>query len=167
MPVTTKVKINLTGTIFQKKGTGAADIIQQELSAAMSIFLKQALSIARQETPIGATGKLKQSVTISEPKGRKVVLEGSIKWTAPYAKTVDQGGPPRTVQIGRLKQWALVKLGDERAAYPIRNAIKTRGTPSPNHPNPGKGMSERVNQKMNSRLQNIIGIAAKNVASRL
>lgn len=165
--VTTKLKIDLKGTILQQKGERAALIANQELKQAMILLLKQGATFARLETPIGASSKLRNSVIVREPKGRKVVHEGSVRWTAPYAKLVDAGGPPRTVQIGRLRAWARVVLGDESAAVPIQKAIQKRGTPSPAHPNPGKGMSDRVNVKWRMKQEFIMGIAAKNVAQRL
>lgn len=112
--------------------------------------LERGVALAREETPSGATSALRGTIDreIVDLGGASANFTGDVVWRQPYGIFVDLGTRPHIPPIGPLLLWARRVLGDEAAAYPIQKAIAKRGTPSPNHPRPGKGMAIRTRDRL-------------------
>ena len=115
----------------------AHKVIFVELQKYIRFSLNVGRAIAQQHTPTGATGQLIGSIVTELAKGVRMTHSGKISWKASYAETVARGGPPRKVPLADLVAWASAVLGEPNAAVAISINIERRGTPSPNHPNPG------------------------------
>jgi len=151
--------------MFRKKEV--RPIVQDTLDTFVISALKIGKVKAQQLTPVGATGNLKGSIITEFAKGRRALKVGFIRWTAPYSKTVDEGGPPRKVNISRLRAWSAAVLGDEDAARDVQKAIQLRGTPSPNHPNPGLGMTIRLADALSPIANTILSRSQEKLVERL
>lgn len=116
--------------------------------------LERGVAIARDETPSGATSALRGTIDreIVDLGGGVANFTGDVVWPQPYGVFVDLGTKPHIPPIGPLMEWARRVLGDEGAAWPIQKAIAKRGTPSPNHPRPGKGMAIRTRQRLDEEI---------------
>jgi len=110
-----------------------ADIIEEEMSRAMTgsleIFKGQVVS----RTPVGATAEARQSIG-TLVRGRPPTFEGGVFITVPYGLPLERGRaagrPPPT---GPIQLWVERKLGlsgqeAEQAAFLIARAIGRRGT---------------------------------------
>jgi hypothetical protein len=119
------------------RGDRAHQVIFQELQKFVRRALVKGKEIAASQTPTGATGNLKGSIVTRQARGAKVKHTGTVTWTAPYAIDVARGAGPRKVPLAQLVAWAEAVLGNGDAAVAISINIQRRGTPSPNHPEPG------------------------------
>lgn len=162
-----RLDIRFDKTGFLKDPRIAETAIQQELRLAMANALRAGKKIAQNLTPQGATGNLKGSIVTKQAKGRKQVFGGKIEWTAAYAPIVNNGGPPRAVQIGRLRAWAAAVLGDAGAARAVQSSIMRTGTPSPNNPRPGLNMDTRTEEQLQPILDRLLRGVVDRVARRL
>lgn len=70
-------------------------------------------------------GRLESSFIV---EANDAAMSVAIYPTAKHRMFVRMGTRPHWAPIGPLKLWAAVKLGDERAAYPVQRSIATKGT---------------------------------------
>lgn len=131
--------------------------------------LDRGVSIAQEETPEGATGTLRNTVEsqIVDFAGTSAEFAGDIVWPQPYGAFVNFGTSPHTPPIGPLIAWARKVLGDASAAWAVQKAIAKRGTPSPNHPKPGKGMDIRTRDRLDQEVGGIYLRAVRNFISEI
>lgn len=76
----------------------------------------------KQEAPVDR-GRLRQSIQITKVRDGFKVFP-----SVDYAAFVQHGTDPRKVPIEHLKVWARRKLGQESAAYAVREKIAKKGT---------------------------------------
>lgn len=84
-----------------------------------------------QNTPKGATGKARQSVTWDFQPSIGDAVRGLVYYMEPpgsYIAFPDQGTRPHFPPIAPIRYWAQRVLGDASLAYPIALAIAKRGT---------------------------------------
>jgi hypothetical protein len=81
--------------------------------------------VAERFTPIGASGDLADSITVT--KGTEA-FSTVIGWNTPYAEPVAEGSRPHWAPIGRLAEWVLAKIGDPDLIPVIQETIALRGT---------------------------------------
>lgn len=141
--------------------------IHREMVTFLSRALRRGKELAVRLTPTGATAHLKGSIVNPIGKTGPVDFTGDVAWTATYAGTVDRGGPPRRVPLTKLRPWASAVLGNEKAAIPVQKAIRQRGTPSPAHPDPGKGMELRLKQQWEPIVCDLFVSACRKMEKRL
>ena len=80
---------------------------------------------------ITTTGRTRDSLKVETyEEGARLIADGS---GAPMA-TTEIGSPPHFAPIEPLKEWARLKLGDERAAYAVQKKIAREGTERHQHP---------------------------------
>lgn len=168
MAVRVSVKVDTRKAKWLRKNSAEGiRVTADEMGKALRLVLLRGREIAQKLSPVGATANLKGSIVTRVDKRATVQAVGTLRWQAPYASTVDKGGPPRRVSIAKLKAWAAAVLGNEKLAYPIQKNIQKQGTPSPNHPKPGLGMSERTEAALSPHIQRLFDKAADNIARRL
>jgi len=78
----------------------------------------------KRNSPVGATGSLRNSWQIFSRADGRVVLGSDIG----YARYVDEGTPPHTPDFDAIQVWARRKLGDESLAGPVFRSIQESGT---------------------------------------
>ena len=103
----------------------AVGTYQAYIDVAIKDMGRDAEKLAKGGTPVGAYGKLRDSVNlIYLPFGFRV------KWTAPYAEAVQYGTKPHWVPIAPLIDWVRVKLGsvDRALPYKVQAKIARAGT---------------------------------------
>lgn len=79
-----------------------------------------------QHAPSGATNELRQKIDFFPKQWGfyeyKVISQSS------YSAAVEYGTKPHVVSARHLMDWARLKLGDEKAAWPVAMKIKKFGT---------------------------------------
>jgi len=83
-------------------------------------------ALAIQNAPSGATNDLRQKIDFFPKQwgayNYKVISQAS------YSAAVESGTKPHAVSPRHLMEWARLKLGDEKAAWPVAMKIKKFGT---------------------------------------
>ena len=89
-------------------GPGAAQIVEQ----AMAKATEQLRSTAFEETPVGATAFLRDTIgaQVSVHSQEPVDVSGHVWWQAGYAPAVEHGSRPHWPPIGPLVHWVERKL---------------------------------------------------------
>jgi len=112
-------------------GPQAARIVEQ----AMAKATEQLRTVAFEQTPVGATGFLRDTIgaQVSVQSQEPVDVSGYVWWQAGYAPVVEYGSRPHWPPIGPLVHWAERKLhvppGESYGvARRIQVAIARRGT---------------------------------------
>jgi len=112
-------------------GPQAAQIVAQAMAKAS----EQLRAVAFHETPVGATGFLRDAIgaQVSVHSQEPVDVSGHVWWQAGYAPVVEYGSRPHWPPIGPLVHWAERKLhvppGESYGvARRIQFAIARRGT---------------------------------------
>jgi hypothetical protein len=115
--VSTKIKTNVP--------------VSEEVRAAqrkrMVDSMDKGFAVGIDETPVGATGALQQSAY--EPTWDGDTLH--FGWREDYAQAVNDGSRPHWIPMSAmpgLKKWARRVLGDEGAAWAVRQKIAEVGT---------------------------------------
>lgn len=83
-------------------------------------------ALAVEHAPSGATNELKQKIDFF-PK-QWGFYEYKVISQAEWSAAVENGTKPHAVSPMHLKDWARIKLGDEKAAWPVAMKIKKFGT---------------------------------------
>jgi hypothetical protein len=104
----------------------------------------QATSIAKQETPKGATGRLADSVKFS----RVGFLNAKVEWTAGHARPVTDGTRPHFAPIQPLSEWTAVKWGSYGDGTVLQEIISRRGTRPNKFPARTKKRVEEVARRL-------------------
>lgn len=124
---TWKTKIPKT-TLFKPGGP------QISFTKSMGDFFEDmetiTVNVAQQETPIGATGELADSVQFF----KESILRATLTWVAKHARPVAEGSAPHWPPLQRIAEWAAVVLGDITAARRVQHGISKRGTPPNDYP---------------------------------
>lgn len=101
-------------------------IYKHYATANLTALGGRVIYFCRQElADVRYTGALEQSFT-ADVDSDKTSL--TVYPRAKHAAFVRPGTRPHWAPIEPLKRWAAAKLGDERAAYPVRWSIRTHGT---------------------------------------
>lgn len=140
-------------------GAQAPTIIPTELTTAMHTAVLVLQREVQDRTPVGATGILRGSIA-SEVRGTPVQIRGAVATPQAYALPVEEGSRPHWAPIGPLLLWARRKLGDERAAYRVRWAIRLRGTKP-------VGMFAKGLEASRGRIDTVFRLAGEQIAKRL
>ena len=106
----------------------AASKVKQAHRKRLEDSMAKGFSVAHDATPSGATNSLKG--TMFEPTWRS---NGRIEfgWREDYARPVNDGSSPHYIPLRAmpdLKKWARRVLGDESAAWAVREKIAQEGT---------------------------------------
>jgi hypothetical protein len=127
MPARVVADVKIPKIPLLRRG-GARPALIQEHARFITRALERGASLARQVTPVGATALLKGTIITQKLIGQQADVVGQVIWAQPYAKFVDEGTAPHIPPIGPLLLWAKRVLGNERAAYAVREKIKAEGT---------------------------------------
>ena len=109
---------------------GADIAFNSAVNSYMNEIDIQGTIIADQETPIGVTGQLADSIEFR----RISPLNAEIAWTAPYARPVAEGSAPHFAPLRRLSEWTAIKWGDPDGGKALQEIIATRGTKGNGYP---------------------------------
>lgn len=113
-------------------------IFEPYLSFALGEVRQVAAPIVKGNTPIGATGQLRNLILTSST-ARRITFE----WIAPHASAVEYGSAAHWIPIQPFLIWAAFKLGDSKIAYKIR-AWKAK------HRTPGKHFVKKIESLVRS-----------------
>ena len=122
-----KVTYGTGNAISATRGPQIIQLLTEDLADELAT---DAMQIADEETPVGATGNLKDSTKRTEKKisGAGLIVINEVTWTAKHAEPVDRGSKAHWAPIGPLTLWASVKLGNPDAAWRLQRSIARRGT---------------------------------------
>ena len=82
---------------------------------------------AKLAAPTGVSGDLRSRISVSRHY-KPAIISYIVGVHLAYAAAVEFGSGPHKPPIKPLKLWAKRKLGDENAAYAVRNKIAKEGT---------------------------------------
>jgi cell division septum initiation protein DivIVA len=140
-------------------GAQAARIVEQ----AMAKATEQLRTVAFEQTPVGATGFLRDTIgaQVSVNSQEPVDVSGYVWWQAAYAPVVEYGSRPHWAPIGPLVHWVERKLhvppGESYGvARRIQFAIARRGT-----------QAQEFAQRSLSRSESLLERAFSEAADRL
>lgn len=95
----------------------------------LNVLFKSVLkmdALAVEHAPSGATDELRQKIDFFPKQygstDYKVISQ------AQHSAAIEFGTKPHAVSPNKLKDWARLKLGDEKAAYAVAQKIKKEGT---------------------------------------
>jgi phage protein, HK97 gp10 family len=107
-----------------KRNREILDRFAVEVERALEQTAQETANIAKEKVPVD-TGNLRQNIQVERPnRFLRIVHTGA----AQYAPYVEFGTSPHFPPLQPIKRWALRKLGDERAGYPVAKKIAQAGT---------------------------------------
>ena len=105
----------------------ARESVELRMREVLWLAMTKVEAIAKSKAPVD-TGNLKARIHLhpDQPgKSNYTITDG-----VAYGIHVEYGTKPHHVPLSPLKEWAGRVLGDEKAAFAVRNAISKRGTPA-------------------------------------
>ena len=147
----------------------APQAVAKAIAQSIKSTLRWGRSWAIRETPEGATGQLRGSITTAS--GRQGPdFRGEVIWTAGHTVEAIRGGPPRRIPLTKLRPWARAVLGvaDPNIVAAIQRSIMVHGTPSPKYINKrAHNIDVRLEEALTPRFNDILEKAAERVAKKL
>lgn len=122
-----------------KTNKDASQAVSDGTRRAMLDASQHGFNVSQQHVPHGADSYLANQSAV-EPT---VLDDGSVVWgyNAEYARPVEEGSRPHWIPLravrNSLMKWARRVLGDESAAWPVRQKIAEEGTDAQPYVQPG------------------------------
>lgn len=143
----------------------APEIVREELTSAMDEATSLLEGEAKDLTPVGAMGLLRQSILAQEPRVLADQVIGVVGTALDYAVPVELGTKPHFPPVEALEDWVRRRLGvaekdARRVAFLVARKIAAHGTPA-------FGMLHRAFAKAGVSIGMIFARARDRIASRL
>lgn len=142
------------------------ELVQDELTAAIREAQELLLREIKEDTPIGATSKLRGSIEAHSPIIHHQTVEGIVGTSALHALPVEMGTRPHFPPVEPLIDWVQAKLDirdeseAEAVALSIARKISARGTE-------GQMMFHNNFHELKPTIEQIYGRAHQNILEGL
>ncbi|MEW8049309.1 MAG: HK97 gp10 family phage protein [Candidatus Thiodiazotropha sp.] len=142
------------------------ELVQDELTAATWEAEMLLLREIKEDTPVGATSNLRQSIHAQAPVHHHQTVEGIVGTSALHALPVEMGTRPHFPPVEPLIDWVQAKLDirdeseAEAVAFSIARKIAARGTK-------GQKMFHNNFHELKPTIEQIYGRAHQNILEGL